>query len=82
MKDVFQWDDGYHESFKKIKMREMQRSPTKWQTENRDVYRKFVDHEQAQKMEKKKSEEEVMHEQNKCKCGATMVRSSEEVVMP
>jgi hypothetical protein len=30
VKDVFQWDDGYHDSFKNMKMRELNKSPTKW----------------------------------------------------
>lgn len=33
VKDVFKWDDGYHDSFKNLKMKELQRSPTKWQSE-------------------------------------------------
>ncbi|CDW78051.1 UNKNOWN [Stylonychia lemnae] len=43
IKDVFQWDDGQTESFRKTKMQELQRSPSRWKTENRDTYRYFVD---------------------------------------
>lgn len=62
VKEVFQWDDGYHESFRKLKMKELQRSPTKWQTENRDIFRKFVDQEAAQKLSAKKTQEDIMRE--------------------
>lgn len=53
VKEVFQWDDGFHESFKTIKLKELQRSPSKWQSEQRDKYRFFVDSTTATKMEKK-----------------------------
>jgi hypothetical protein len=53
VKDVFQWDDGYTESFKTMKIKEMQRSPSKWQSEQRDQYRCFVDANTARNLEKK-----------------------------
>lgn len=58
VKDVFKWDDGYHDSFKNLKMKELQRSPTKWQSEQRDQYRFFVDGATAAKLEKKAAEEQ------------------------
>ena len=46
IKDVFMWDDCKLEVNKRDqKMKEMRKehSPQKWQTENRDNYRLFVD---------------------------------------
>ena len=54
VKDVFQWDDGYHESFRKMKLRELQRSPSKWQSEQRDNFRYFVDQHTADELSKPK----------------------------
>lgn len=57
VKEVFQWDDGYHDSFKNLKMKELERSPSKWQSEQRDQYRFFVDSKTAAKLEMKAKEE-------------------------
>jgi hypothetical protein len=37
-------------------MKELQRSPSKWQSEQRDMYRFFVDGNTASKLEKKAQE--------------------------
>jgi hypothetical protein len=58
----------------------MQRSPTKWQTEQRDVYRKFVDNETAGKMATKKSSQEDLNQSDTCKCGAPIVKGGEELI--
>ena len=43
-----------HESFKAKKIREIERSPNKWKSEQRDQYRIFVDGKTADEMKKPK----------------------------
>jgi hypothetical protein len=43
-----------HESFKAKKIREIERSPDKWKSEQRDQYRTFVDGKTADEMKKPK----------------------------
>jgi hypothetical protein len=48
------WEESMHESFKAKKIREIERSPNKWKSEQRDQYRIFVDGKTADEMKKPK----------------------------
>jgi hypothetical protein len=49
-----QWKESLQESFKDRKIKEIERSPNKWQSEQRDQYRIFIDGKTAEEMKKPK----------------------------
>jgi hypothetical protein len=48
------WEESLQESFKDKKIKEIERSPNKWQSEQRDQYRIFIDGKTAEEMKKPK----------------------------
>ena len=48
------WVESLQESFKDKKIKEIERSPNKWQSEQRDQYRIFIDGKTADEMKKPK----------------------------